>query len=416
MTRERKLADSWKVLRVHADSLHSGTPHASELSGLTVSLIILGTPSNIHTSASWQAASHQNESHEGDAPVRVPWTCIASCSMSISTALTTGSVSQLSSSVDSSVPQEDAAAAERDSGIWSEDAPQPLQALDYTSSADDLALALAARRSALADKETALQRWAVALECESARQSSEQRALQAKAEQVFRSLGYLWQGWALSCAASSRCMQAVSTVTSLHAASPTSGRHDSIQAMPAQVSRKSQAVEQAEAERAELAHQAAELASEQAALREEQKAAEQEHDRLAALAAELAAQQAALTEQRSRIQEATDKARVGLKPFTCLLDRSTFSQTVLSTWVESACHAIGSVWQLCVASEERSWWLQAAEAALAQAAEQHAALKEQSQQLRLAEQDLRQRQRDAAERDSELKAFEQSLTVSAIPP
>ena len=48
----------------------------------------------------------------------------------------------------------------------------------------DLAAALAARRSALAEKETALQRWAVALECESARQASELRALQARAEQA----------------------------------------------------------------------------------------------------------------------------------------------------------------------------------------------------------------------------------------
>ncbi len=49
----------------------------------------------------------------------------------------------------------------------------------------------------LADKETALQRWAVALECESARQSSEQRALQAKAEQVLLSLWLPWQGLVL---------------------------------------------------------------------------------------------------------------------------------------------------------------------------------------------------------------------------
>lgn len=221
-------------------------------------------------------------------------------------------------SATSSISQEDAAAAERDSSIWSEDAPQLLQALDYTSSADDLALALASRRSLLADKETALQRWAVALECESARQTSEQRALQAKAEQVLRSLRFIWQGSALLCANKIDIVtwQAVFTVTSLHGTLYSPGRQNVIQAMPAQVSRKSQAVEQAEAERAELAHQAAELASEQAALHEEQKAAEQEHDRLAALAAELAAQQAALAEQRSRIQEATDKARVRLDPLS----------------------------------------------------------------------------------------------------
>lgn len=98
----------------------------------------------------------------------------------------------MSLSLAPSTSQEDAAAAERDSGIWSENAPEPLQALDYSSSAGDLALALASRRSVLADKETALQRWAVALECESARQSSEQRALQAKAEQVPLSLRLNW--------------------------------------------------------------------------------------------------------------------------------------------------------------------------------------------------------------------------------
>lgn len=88
---------------------------------------------------------------------------------------------------------------------------------------------------------------------------------------------------------------------------------------------------------------------------------------------------------------------------------------VRSARIESTCDATGSVRHRCVASEGRSLWSQAAEAALAQAAEQHAELREQSQQLRLAEQALRQRQRDAAERDSELKAFEQSLTVRAIP-
>ena len=38
MAREQKLADSWKVLRAHADSLHSGIPNAMELSSLTVSV------------------------------------------------------------------------------------------------------------------------------------------------------------------------------------------------------------------------------------------------------------------------------------------------------------------------------------------------------------------------------------------
>ena len=80
--------------------------------------------------------------------------------------------------------QEDAAAAERSSGIWSSDSAEPLPELDYSSSAADLAAALATRRSVLADKETSLQRWAVALECESARQASEQRAVQARADQV----------------------------------------------------------------------------------------------------------------------------------------------------------------------------------------------------------------------------------------
>lgn len=82
------------------------------------------------------------------------------------------------------IVQEDAAAAERSSGVWSGDAMEPLHALDYSSSAAELATALAARRSALVDKETSLQRWAVALECESARQASELRSLQGRAEQA----------------------------------------------------------------------------------------------------------------------------------------------------------------------------------------------------------------------------------------
>ena len=69
-------------------------------------------------------------------------------------------------------------------------------------------------------------------------------------------------------------------------------------------------MEQAEAERAELAHQAAELASEQAALREQQQEAQREHERLAALADEVARQRAALDQQRSLIVEAQEKAKV----------------------------------------------------------------------------------------------------------
>ena len=57
--------------------------------------------------------------------------------------------------------------------------------------------------------------------------------------------------------------------------------------------------------------------------------------------------------------------------------------------------------------------MQAAEKALAQAAEQQTQLKERAQALRMADQDARQRQLDAAEREAELKAFEQNLTVSS---
>lgn len=69
-------------------------------------------------------------------------------------------------------------------------------------------------------------------------------------------------------------------------------------------------MEQAEAERAELAHQAAELTSEQAALQEQQQEAQREHERLAALADKIAQQRAALDEQRSLILEAQEKAKV----------------------------------------------------------------------------------------------------------
>ena len=173
-----------------------------------------------------------------------------------------------------------------------------MQALDFSSSEGELALALASRRGVLADKETALQRWAVALECESARQASERRALQAKAEQVGPGPPIGMVQHPLLC-----------LPDWLRAAMM--GAHKSQCVMPllVQVARQSQAVDQAEAERAELAHQSAELASEQAALQEQQKAAEQEHDRLAALAADLAAQQATLAEQRSLIQEAAEKAK-----------------------------------------------------------------------------------------------------------
>lgn len=66
MTRERKLADSWKVLRVHADSLHSGTPNASDSSGLMVSLQPRHTSKHLYISH--LAGSHPNSPHEGDAP------------------------------------------------------------------------------------------------------------------------------------------------------------------------------------------------------------------------------------------------------------------------------------------------------------------------------------------------------------
>ena len=71
-------------------------------------------------------------------------------------------------------------------------------------------------------------------------------------------------------------------------------------------------MEQAEGERAELAHQAAELASEQAALREQQQEAQRERERLAALADEVAQQRAALEEQRSLLAEAQEKAKASL--------------------------------------------------------------------------------------------------------
>ena len=104
-------------------------------------------------------------------------------------------------------------------------------------------------------------------------------------------------------------------------------------------------MEQAEGERAELAHQAAELASEQATLQEQQQEARTIQDlylagkkqaaeaavpedllvrtsligteghvreRLAALADEVARQRAALEEQRSLIAEAQEKAKASL--------------------------------------------------------------------------------------------------------
>ena len=57
MARERKLADSWKVLRVHADSLRSGTPVLNE-SGLAVS-------SNIMIFASSTCCQPPGRLHQG---------------------------------------------------------------------------------------------------------------------------------------------------------------------------------------------------------------------------------------------------------------------------------------------------------------------------------------------------------------
>lgn len=82
--------------------------------------------------------------------------------------------------------QEGAAAAERTAGIWGPDhvAGSSVDPTDWSGSPEEVHHALAARRAAVAERETALQQWAVALECEAARQASERRSLQLKAEQV----------------------------------------------------------------------------------------------------------------------------------------------------------------------------------------------------------------------------------------
>lgn len=84
--------------------------------------------------------------------------------------------------------QEEAAAAERLAGVWGPDqaaSARSLDAVDWSNaSPEELQRALAARRAAAAERESALQQWAVALECEAARQASERRSLQLKAEQV----------------------------------------------------------------------------------------------------------------------------------------------------------------------------------------------------------------------------------------
>jgi hypothetical protein len=88
--------------------------------------------------------------------------------------------------------QEDAAAAERAGGLWGlpDAAAAPLPAepapdLDWGAAAPaELAAALGARLAAAAERETALQRWAVSLEIEAARQASERRSLAARAEEV----------------------------------------------------------------------------------------------------------------------------------------------------------------------------------------------------------------------------------------
>ena len=82
--------------------------------------------------------------------------------------------------------QDGAAAAERTAGIWGPDhaAGSSVDPTDWSGSPEEVHHALAARRAAVAERETALQQWAVALECEAARQASERRSLQLRAEQV----------------------------------------------------------------------------------------------------------------------------------------------------------------------------------------------------------------------------------------
>jgi hypothetical protein len=84
------------------------------------------------------------------------------------------------------VAQDDAAEAERRAGLWGPDAsPAAADALaELSGSPADVQRSLAARRAALAERETSLQQWAVALECEAARQASQRRALHQQAEQV----------------------------------------------------------------------------------------------------------------------------------------------------------------------------------------------------------------------------------------
>ena len=257
----------------------------------------------------------------------------------------------------------------------------------------------------------------MALECESARQASELRALQARAEQASTSHAYAWQ--AVSCLLAAWLdnrwhaihHQSMSRTRPLHMHLVGCKQRKWIHA---QVARNSHLVEEAEAERAELAHQAAELAAEQASLREQQQEAQREHERLAALADEIARQRAALDEQRSLIAEAQEKAKVSHQDASvCISAAALWSLTVSHSPADSRLQflmprdAHAAPWLMCAVG-----MLQAADKALAQSSEQRAELKEQAQQLRAAEQDLRQRQREAAERDAELKAFETNLTVS----
>ncbi len=76
--------------------------------------------------------------------------------------------------------------AERTAGIWGPDnaAGSALDPPEWSGSPEEGHHALAARRAVVAERETALQQWAVALECEAARQASQRRSLQLQAEQV----------------------------------------------------------------------------------------------------------------------------------------------------------------------------------------------------------------------------------------
>lgn len=185
--RAAKLADSWRLMREAADRLLSGDRLAPDpgLEVLTWRVGILERCMHAPCMPRWLQMGRDQVKGAGMKCMGLMATRLP---MSGHTYPWKDACIMLSRF--SFLYQEDAAAAERNGGLWGlpDAAAAPaLEApdLDWGSAAPaELAAALGARLAAAAERESALQRWAVSLEIEAARQASERRGLAARAEEV----------------------------------------------------------------------------------------------------------------------------------------------------------------------------------------------------------------------------------------